>query len=69
MSIHIYTDALQNSPLGHLLYLQWKVGIPGVTYPLFAAGPADLTLAKDTQIILDYTACVAAFELDILRSM
>lgn len=67
--VHIYTDALQNPPMGYLLYLQWKVGIPGVVYPLFATGPADLALDKDTQIILDYTACVAAFELDILNEV
>lgn len=64
--IHIYTDALRNQSMGYLLYLQWNIGVINVTYPLFAAGSANLMIPEDSQIILDYTACVSAFELDIL---
>lgn len=64
--IHIYTDALRNQSMGYLLYLQWNVGVINVTYPLFAAGSANLIIPEGSQIIIDYTACVSAFELDIL---
>lgn len=64
--IHIYVDALQNQPMGYLLYLQWRIGIMDIIYPLFAANPANLTFPDESQIILDYTACISAYELGIL---
>lgn len=64
--IHIYTDALHNQSMGYLLYSQWNVGVINVVYPLFVAEPTNLMISEGTQIILDYTACVSAFELDIL---
>lgn len=64
--IHICTDALRNYPMGYLLYLQWNVGVINASYPLFAAGPASLTIPEGYQIIMDYTACASSFELDIL---
>lgn len=64
--IHIYVDALQNQSMGYLLYLQWQVGLMDVIYPLFATNPSNLTISDESQIILDFTACISAYELDIL---
>lgn len=64
--IHIYVDALQNQSMGYLLYLQWRVGLMDVVYPLFAANPSNLTISDGSHIILDYTACISAYELGIL---
>lgn len=64
--IHVYVDALKTYSMGHLLYLQWHTGIMNVVYPLFATNPTNLEFSDESQIILDYTACISAYELNIL---
>lgn len=62
-------DFLSNTTLGENFYAQWENGVLGAAYIVSGTGVSNTVLAYGSPVILDYSACVTAIELDILTEV